>query len=77
MTAVIDQALLSSKFAHGFHTQNSFAGIASTQSLEKNKKHVAKQNNLSAVDTQSFRFVFTQSFTNDFRKQRNLRFEKA
>jgi hypothetical protein len=37
MTAVIWLALLSSKFATSFHAQFCFAGIASTQSLEKNK----------------------------------------
>ncbi|MBS7788294.1 hypothetical protein KIH23_13380 [Flavobacterium sp. CYK-55] len=35
--AVIWLALLSSKFAHSFHTQSFFTGIASTQSLEKIK----------------------------------------
>jgi hypothetical protein len=67
MTAVIWLALLSSKFATSFHAQSCFAGIASTQSLEK----IAQQTFLSAVDTQSFRSDFHAKFC-----QRFLQIEK-
>jgi len=62
MTAVIWLALLSSKFATSFHAQFCFAGIASTQSLEKIKT-CCEANFLSAVDTQSFRSVFIFRFS--------------